>query len=1073
MRRLSFIILIVFFAVNLKAQSPHGESFDKDCSLCHQTDSWKVIPEKIEFEHNKETSFQLIGQHQSVQCRSCHTSLVFKQSSSECLSCHKDIHQNTVGRDCSRCHSPKSWSVNEINLIHQQTRFPLVGNHLNADCSSCHSNYAKLVFEPLDVNCFSCHKKDFLVAQHPNHQAAGFSTNCIDCHNINSATWSASNINHDFFPLVGGHNLPSCFSCHQQNTFQGLSKECYSCHKSDYEATKDPNHLEAGFPTDCSQCHNINKWDDADFDHNQTEFPLTGAHQTVDCKGCHITTYANTSKLCISCHQLNFNGTQNPNHSQIGISSICENCHTTSNWSPSTFNHSNTNYPLTGKHTQTECASCHKGSTTGTLSDCYSCHKTNYDNSINPNHKGIGINTDCQTCHTTSGYIPSTFSHNNTTFPLTGKHIEANCQSCHNGITTGTNKDCYSCHQNNYNTALNHVAQNFPKNCEMCHNTTNWDETNFNHSNTNFPLTGAHINTNCSSCHLTGYTGTSSACVSCHQVQYNLTANPSHSSLGLSTQCQDCHTTNPTWKPALFPVHNNYYILEGAHLQLNCSTCHNGSYNNTPNTCLGCHQQDYNNTTNPNHIAAGFPTDCKTCHSQSAWTPASFDHDARFFPIYSGKHQGQWQNCSDCHTTVNNFSVFSCIDCHEHNKLETDGHHSGVNGYVYASQNCYACHPNGSTLGAFNHSLTTFPLTGAHININCINCHQSGYVGTSKECKSCHLTDYNGAQNPNHLAAGIPKTCENCHTASGFVPSSFNHTTTGFELTGKHNEIQCSSCHSGTVLGLNNLCINCHQNNFNNAPNHVSQQYPTTCERCHSTSAWTPASFNHSSTNFPLTGAHININCSSCHTTGYTNTPSSCVSCHQEDYNGSTNPNHSQLALPNQCSDCHTTNPNWTPATFPIHNNYYPLQGAHINVNCSNCHNGNYTSTPNTCIGCHLQDYNGTTNPNHLSAGFPTTCSECHNQNAWVPSTFNHDQLYFPIYSGKHNGRWDVCSDCHTNPNNFNIFECINCHEHNRTNTDEHHQGVNNYIYLSTACYDCHPNGNSDKSLLRRRIDEK
>ena len=29
--------------------------------------------------------------------------------------------------------------------------------------------------------------------------------------------------------------------------------------------------------------------------------------------------------------------------------------------------------------------------------------------------------------------------------------------------------------------------------------------------------------------------------------------------------------------------------------------CHNGNYNNTPNTCFGCHQDNYNNTTNPDH----------------------------------------------------------------------------------------------------------------------------------------------------------------------------------------------------------------------------------------------------------------------------------------------------------------------------------------------------------------------------------------------------------------------------------------------------------------------------------------
>jgi hypothetical protein len=142
-----------------------------------------------------------------------------------------------------------------------------------------------------------------------------------------------------------------------------------------------------------------------------------------------------------------------------------------------------------------------------------------------------------------------------------------------------------------------------------------------------------------------------------------------------------------------------YYPLNGAHDMIanDCNACHNGDYVNTPNTCVGCHQADYDGTTDPDHVAAMFPTDCMLCHDETAWDPSTFDHDGMYFPIYSGSHQDEWVTCNECHTTANDYTMFSCIDCHEHdNQTDVDDDHSEVNGYVYESNACYACHPDGS-----------------------------------------------------------------------------------------------------------------------------------------------------------------------------------------------------------------------------------------------------------------------------------------------------------------------------------------------------------------------------------------
>ena len=47
----------------------------------------------------------------------------------------------------------------------------------------------------------------------------------------------------------------------------------------------------------------------------------------------------------------------------------------------------------------------------------------------------------------------------------------------------------------------------------------------------------------------------------------------------------------------------------------------------------------------------------------------------------------------------------------------------------------------------------------------------------------------------------------------------------------------------------------------------------------------------------------------------------------------------------------------------------------------------------------------------------------------WPGATFNH--TWFPMNHGNANG---VCSTCHTNPNDYSVFQCTNCHTAAQTN---------------------------------------
>ncbi len=392
----------------------------------------------------------------------------------------------------------------------------------------------------------------------------------------------------------------------------------------------------------------------------------------------------------------------------------CEQCHTTNvGWRPSTFDHNTTQFPLTGAHsTVTQCSQCHTTSLAGTSTVCYSCHQSAYNSTTNPNHVTSGFPTDCSICHTSNiGWTPVTFDHNATTFPLTGAHatVASQCVSCHAGGYINTPTDCYACHQTDYSTAANpsHATNNFPTNCTVCHSTAGWTPSTFDHNATQFPLTGAHlaIGSQCISCHASGYTNTPTGCYACHQADYEQAAVPNHPGLTFPTTCENgCHTT-AGWSPSIFN-HGTYttYPLVGAHQSIStqCSKCHTGNLSSASTACYSCHQTDYDNSTKPNHAGSGFSHDCQNCHNQNVWIPWTVNHDAAYFPVFSGRHNGLWTGCgggsgdgAGCHTNDSDWRIFSCLHCHEHNATATNEHHLEVKDYTYTSQACYTCHPHG------------------------------------------------------------------------------------------------------------------------------------------------------------------------------------------------------------------------------------------------------------------------------------------------------------------------------------------------------------------------------------------
>jgi hypothetical protein len=750
-------------------RSPHG-ALARPCEDCHTRTAWIPLRSLPEFKHS-DTKYPLRGMHLEVGCKQCHTNMVFTKISMRCADCHADLHRGQFGANCEQCHTVKGWRVSISSVKEHFNRFPLVGAHAAVECDACHKTLASGQFIGLSTTCLSCHQTDYMTPV-IDHVSLGFGTNCTDCHSMNS--WLGAKFDHlkyTGYALLGIHATLDCTACHAGGRFKGTPANCYGCHQKDFTGATNPNHVQAGFPHDCGVCHSNVAWSPATFDHATfTNFPLTGAHATLQCAQCHVNNNYNlTSTACASCHLTDYNNTTNPNHKTAGIPTTCEMCHSTTAWTPASFDHSKTAFPLTGAHITVPCASCHINGNYGAIStDCASCHLTDYNNTTNPNHKATGIPTTCIACHNTTAWTPATFDHSKTAFPLTGAHVTVPCATCHvNGNYTTLPTLCYGCHQKDFTgtTNPNHVTSGFPTTCDTCHTTSAWDPATFNHAAfTGFALTGAHATLTCVQCHVNNnYNLTSTACATCHITDFNGTTNPNHVTSGFPTDCSICHSTT-AWIPATFNHNTTAFPLTGAHLTVACAACHvNNNYTTLPTDCYSCHTADYNGTTNPNHKTVGFPTTCAVCHSTTAWSPATF-----------------------------------------------------------------------------NHNTTAFPLTGAHVTVACTSCHINGnYTTTPTDCYSCHTADYTGTNNPNHIASAFPTTCATCHTTTSWAGATFNHTW--FPIySGTHagKWTTCGDCHVNSADYSVFSCITCHQHSeANTDPEHTGNKNyvysSTSCYSCH------------------------------------------------------------------------------------------------------------------------------------------------------------------------------------------------------------------------------------------------
>ncbi len=299
----------------------------------------------------------------------------------------------------------------------------------------------------------------------------------------------------------------------------------------------------------------------------------------------------------------------------------------------------------------------------------------------------------------------------------------------------------------------------------------------------------------------------------------------------------------------------------------------------------------------------------------------------------------------------------------------------------------------------FNHMTTGYPLVGMHTTLDCGTCHIGGvFKGTPRSCSGCHTKGKRivaTTMSSKHIVTS--EACEICHTNTvTFYGARFNH---GKAIAGK-----CTTCHNG-VTATGKPASHTSYNKANKS-----------CDSCHRTYAWLPASWNHYSDRSACTRCHVTggdgaafvrnsamagttpeayghrytsaPNCESCHNNYFSwygavfdhaGASAVCSTCHGTAVGGgisatgkSNTTVHQQTT--DECSVCHKTTRTWAGALGAKPNNHIVYN---TGAACAACHNGTaiisnnavHTYVSTSCKTCHNT---GATSYNLGVSGFKT-----------------------------------------------------------------------------------------------------
>lgn len=623
-------------------------------------------------------------------CAACHGGW-FGDMRSACAKCHEDIATQLHDRyglhgtlipdlaaNCSTCHSEHHGEdfklVNRLAFAqagvadpkqfdHEKIGFAMRGAHLQLECTKCHRDAETAVLAEgqkrylgLSQDCASCHA---------DPHAGRMLVACATCHGQDTFTERAVPGHDQWLPLGGAHAAAECRACHAVDTPHALEamhvdshehgRSCADCHESPHAAAFVAGNARMVASSDaaiCGVCHPVDFEHFADprvsvtaEQHAAGGFPLALPHTGIACQKCHAPDRdfagrhpGRTADNCVACHQ-------DPHGGQFATGPFaaqsCLGCHAKTRFAPNEFDldhHGKTQFALTERHAELECAKCHQEPPAGTPRHfagtphrCEQCHDDAHRAAfvLAADELTSAPQGTCSVCHgsrTFAAVDEAKFAHEHWTgFTVDGAHAQIDCKECHVPTeapdATGRRfgrvgggagfAGCVTCHHDVHEGRFDRdgvpAGVDGRQGCERCHDTASFRALRYGFDHdlfARFPLTGAHGKLDCDACHpplaqadehgRTWSFARGRDCVDCHHDPHQ----GQFERLG-RTDCSRCHKSTTTFATLSFR-HNldSRFPLGDAHARVACASCHKPEqiqgvtvvrYKPLPMDCASCH----------------------------------------------------------------------------------------------------------------------------------------------------------------------------------------------------------------------------------------------------------------------------------------------------------------------------------------------------------------------------------------------------------------------------------------------------------------------------------------------------
>lgn len=461
-------------------------------------------------------------------------------------------------------------------------------------------------------------------------------------------------------------------------------------------------------------------------------------------------------------------------------------------------------------------------------------------------------------------------------------------------------------------------------------------------------------------------------------------------------------------------------------------------------------------------------------------------------------------NCSACHGGWFSGMTESCLECHADVGAQIEAR-EGLHGSLEraAVEGCARCHSEHHGPGfavvnarsfakagvpdpeAFDHGLVGFDLGGAHVAIDCTDCHEHArtpvlppgarrFLGLDQDCASCHEDPHEGR---------FEIACASCHGQETWTELySLGHEQR-LALVGGHGDVACRTCHAeGDDHSLEALggraakpgsraCADCHESPHaapfaSGAAALLATEPGASCVRCHEAQH---ASFRepglsidahlHAASGFPLELPHGEVACAGCHAAELATFAGrypgrgadDCAACHEDVHGGQFD---SGPFAAQGCLGCHERTA-FEPHAFTLADHArtaLELEGSHADAACEACHEREsehapraFAGTPSRCDACHADAHEGYFERFAASRPAPPhgECARCHESTRFDEvAGFDHGSWTSFAIAGAH--EQGECTTCHaTRPaadeagrtfgrveETFGPFEgCASCHE--------------------------------------------